>query len=1377
MTITNVPVTFPNEAADSVTINAANPRVVRLDFTGMVGTFDGPVNVILKSSTMIQASGSVTYSLILGGTTLATVTGWGSTSTVGIQKTFVISAAAMQPYIGTTVDLNFTSSAATNAGVGTDKNVNANRKPEASVDLTAPVSIPANYNAQLMTATGLAGNAIGKGSKPKTVAAQLMTATATANNPTVIGYDGIETLFSDDANRRSNGGVTDIGRLTIPILRDGVNSDQYIAKIDFSNVSNRNVISAYLRVYVTSGGTGSINIYDASNSWSDAAGNAGLISVPTTPISTANITAVTDKWINIPLDAAWVKANSGVHSLLITGNNPTQFTIASLDTATKPSLVYVLEHVGPTSVTVNPVVATGTAQLIEPSVGTETHISVSVNAETGLASGSMPMPVVAGTTEPDVTFTAQPMTAIGQAIDSTVVAGNSVTIIVNDQGEATGQMLDSTFSSDTPVNFNAQSMISIGRIITPKVNGFDIGYYDDPYYVQTQAQTDADDVWYRFTEETGAQIVKDEKTDFYGLLAADGIVFGGPTIGPGVPNHRSMFFDGLDDYIEVPVTADGATNTRDGFFQGSTEFYIKTEGRNQPIMISHGDLNMGQSSFTGLNRDSEISIVDGRIRLTNLITKQANPVKDVITLDGIKDIADGQWHQVVITNEWYGLVGSQQAGTSIYIDGKLDRRRGVTNANNGAQLIVGRPDTIGRSGNTYFRGELSEIVHRTFSNYSKYLIEQAYYAFFSFNPIRPELMTAKAEMGNAKGRGNAIKILALHHRFSPRLGGTAGPSGLDSTGLDTQWADQNQSVVSSGLANFTLAKYGNIYPPYAGTNQDINSSISVLPGAKMHFQSIFYKKTDIGIDTTWRDNVTDEARAIDLANDIDLDDFDAIYMVDWPGVDYFKNTMQFRNHLQVYEQFLEGLRVATFDKGVELYLPSPDAAKALGLVDDFESKLVHWDSLPAQSGYSASWANGLVEKTDFVSAYNSPFTNPEALAGRESAERERIARDVSTPRNEGSMMNFYDTHRNNHHRIAAGIPEFSDIGGYVLVETMWHRQDLSDYKLGPSLSYRYLDRNNGLQIGDEVMISGPLGVDEAYASDGNPAQTKYRLISFRPDQINVGIAAAKESLWLDDGITRLANPSAENATIILIPAGSELDGRVINGRIVIAPNDNAAYTEENKVTYFQDLNDTTWENAFKFENAISKAWQYSTHRLTKGKIEIESTSNTVISGKDGSNAVLTNTTKRSQMVAGYSKTIPVRQVEMPERLWNWLLQPADAVEEGEVKFRANALSGTASMLQAQVGAVSNKTVNATTMLANATMIRPLEDTQGENVINVFPMTARGEMISPEKKIVVEAMTARAEMIDAVGFDYDAEDILFLKVQNVKEITLTRNGEL
>lgn len=1065
--------------------------------------------------------------------------------------------------------------------------------------------------------------------------------------------------------------------------------------------------------------------------------------------------------------------------------NPSVMTFRA---APNPNAGYVAGPMTGSAVFVDPAISAikngsyAAQQMIGAAAFGNTNASVIANinhvAEQFIVNGSFTMPMVSGETVivPDVTVIAESLVASGVFSETTVTGGRS-NVVTAEQMLADGLFSDATFSSDTSAVYEAIQMRSTGRFPTPKVNNFDVGYYDDPFYVLTNSQTDNDDLWLRFREETGATEIKSEKGAF------NAIAYGNPVISDGYGTHRAMEFDGLDDYLEV-----AETNPR-GLLQGSLEFYVRTVNGNQVIMNGLGYAQVGQGGvpvISGAPQSTLVELVDGKIKVTNGYTAGTELTA---VYDGIKNVADGVWHQVVLTTWWYDPArpqddfttsGLKVSGVAIFIDGKLDKRTATRVQGNAANVTyLARPDTIGRQGTRYFTGALSEIVHRTFVSVPKFIIEQAYYAFFGFTPIGAGFNGAGNMGQGTRGRGNAIKILALHWRFSPNIGGGISFSQKDVAGLDTQWAVQPVGGIDAGVP---LAKYGNIYPPYANSNQDITNSISIFPGARLYFQSVMSRNTTQTADSYFRDPVTDEPTVIDVNADIDVDDFDAIYLVDWPGVDFLKNNPDFaRNALSSYDKFIESLKVATFDKGINLYVPSPDAAKALGLVNEYDAKLVQWDSTTAKFGYSADFANaGALTgtgKRDYRAAYENPFINAEALAGRQSALRDQLARAIGNPRNvPESMFNYYDTHRNNHHRFVASVPEFTDIPGYFLTETMWYRQDVQDYDKIAQLSFKYAEGVKGARIGDEAIIAGPLGQDEdKYVVGGNPPQTQYNLISFAPEDINQGIAVTKESQFLDIGTSRVSNPTADNATIILVVPGENQNGRTINGKIIINPNDNAAYSEQDMYVYVQDLVNNSWNAFAAKENAISKAWQVSSHRLPLGRVEIESSSTSVITGKNGASAVLVSTSKRSDASVGEAVKFAVRHVGTTERSWNWLVQPEDEVLPGEVKYRADSMTANGSMT-GTTEVVANVSVSASGMNATGQLVSPTEAIGGDNNYVTLAMTASGEFINPSKVIYVEAMTGSGRFDSPEGTDYNGEDVFYFTVSNLRRFTFTRIGD-
>lgn len=982
---------------------------------------------------------------------------------------------------------------------------------------------------------------------------------------------------------------------------------------------------------------------------------------------------------------------------------------------------------------------------------------------------------------PDVTIGTDAFVTTVSIIEPAVVAGVSVVADAGAVDPITLEMTDALFSNAASIKFKAQALLMNSKIVSPKVNGIDLGQFDDPFVNLIRGRVDGDDMWLRFRESTGTPVLyagvfpessNPAEASIYNYKYN---AFGDIQINSDPGFHRSMAFNGRNDFLQWKPYNRGALGQAedDLLYQGSIIFHIRVNDKNQVVYRSAGDSRTG--SFSGRAYTTDVSLSDGKISITSDYNTDTRMI-------GIRDIADGQWHQVAITNAFQGVEdnissGIGNAGTSIFIDGKLDRRTRL-------YIPVGKPDTIGKIDTRYFRGELSEIVHFSFLGVTKDFIEQAYYAFFDMNPIRVEPLGLVAAMGNNKARGNAKRILALHHRFLPPRAAYISPEGIDTKGLDTLWNDKPDNAL---IGSNAFVKYGGIYPPFEGTDNDINKSIAAFPGAMLSFQSIVF-----GPQGFWRDEVTDDPRYINLQTDIDIEDFDAIIVIDWPGINFVNRyrATPAPNTAQIFNDFVETIKKAVFDGGKELMINSPDMAKDLGLVKDFTSKKLVWESGYATSGYSSMSGLGMGQiPGDFYSAYNSPFTNIEAYYGRNTDRRRAIAEDTKAYNNgqqdqANGRRAYFDTHRGQMHRVAANLPGFTDLGGAALAEMTFFRRDTSDYKETAALSYRYLERPNGLQLGDEIFIEGPISENSKAAELAEISGPKfYNLISFKPEDINVGVAVFKEAGQVWEGTQLTANPSRENATLIAIDKGSVIDGRTINGKIIVMPNDYATFSEAQTVVFFQDLtkpNGFTQGDDYRSrpfvmpENEQTKKWQYSTWRFTNSRMDQISETLKVVSGRNGAAAIASNLTTFTSSVASPIDQYPVAATPVAMRAWNWLVTIEDELEEGDVRVRAETLDVNVISPEASTQAAKNTSMKAQPLFAQASLVRPDEDNEGENTVLAQPMTVGFSAPNTVTKFSVEPMTVDLNLPAPDEADrLDLSEVVYITFFGQQEIMLNR----
>lgn len=1130
-------------------------------------------------------------------------------------------------------------------------------------------------------------------------------------------------------------------------------------------VNPSQVVSASFTFTIASAASGyDINVYRITSPWDESTTTAPTIDTT----SLAHLTGAGAETKTVDITQYAKDVSNGVYGnygLAIYGFSPSGvIAISTREAATgKPSATYRYNAALVVNVSTN--VDPMTADALITDVSVIVNSNARINVEPMTASAFMTEAIVVA---PNVYIDVEAMTALASMPDPTVVAGTGVSVTVDGPMTASAYMTDAVVDLTTDIREVVPAMTATARMLTPaSVNGIDIDFLEDPYYLQVQSTTDNDDIWYRFREVDGSAFVVDEKG-----ADKNGKLFGNPVFTQGFANHRAMIFDGFDDYIQVPdrTVSDPALDP------GSLEFYIKTDGKTQSIMTGRGynSIRPGAPGTIGqyeLVKVSDIDLVDGKIRITN--RSEFYPDNPIVSqMMGSKDIADGKWHQVVLTTWWYpnrydqGTVPRYEdvidfmpslglSGITVFVDGKVDLRKTIGDPGSGTVVYIAQPDTIGRIGNSYFKGELSELVHRAYYSLPKYYIEQLKYAFFQDEVIRVEPMTATASSGDHKAKGNTKSILCLYFRDGKE---TFTGEGGYSPGLDKTWA------LDTGF-NFQ-PKFGGMVGNPNSTNNAITPEDAIVgpAGAKIFFKSVYRDESapaKPGVVRGYRDPITDELRYINLQTDIDVTEFDAIMFSDFPGVQYEVSNMPTRIRGQEFDKFIESLKVAVFDQGVNLYCAMPHVAEYLGIVDSWDAHIIKRDSFTIVSSSLVGLGGG-----DFESAYDDPFVNAEAYLDRETPARNQLAGT--------NYKYYYDTHTNSKHRIAAKIDGITDIPGYTLAEETYYRNPDYDYIQDLQYGARYEEHPIGVQIGDEFKFSGPLAQTDDYGRPGQVPWQDYNIISFKPEDINVGTILAKQQLMLNDGFSEFVNPQSDYATVIVVEPGSVLNGRTINGKIVIDSNDYYGFVTSALV---QDLDSTAWENQWKDkENAITRQWQVSSRRVRTNTIKVSFTNNKVITGKNGAQAIVVETYSRELSQYGNVVSKPIRFVTMQERLWTYVLEAQSESADGDVKIRVEPMTASAHMVEPAIEGVSNQVIHVEPMRAHAEMTKIVGDESADETVYVFAMTASASMTNLTERVYAEPMVATAWLEEPFGMIFDSEDIIYVTLTRPGTITMIRNGD-
>ncbi len=316
---------------------------------------------------------------------------------------------------------------------------------------------------------------------------------------------------------------------------------------------------------------------------------------------------------------------------------------------------------------------------------------------------------------------------------------------------------------------------------------------------------------------------------------------------------------------------------------------------------------------------------------------------------------------------------------------------------------------------------------------------------------------------------------------------------------------------------------------------DSNSSLSTLSSYPIHT-------------TPWADEYGN-ARFINVNTDIDFD-YDIIAFMNFPTqnkeiVDSLFGYSDVKAN-EIYKDFVNNLKSAV-NSGKSLYVSSPMLALDLGIV----SRYVEVDQMLNITG-------------DAQSASISPFESGEPASA------------------------YFDTHRNNKHRVATVVPGLTNKQTYTMSDFVTYSPDRinSDYHI----KYNY--RQFGLQEGDEFIIPGLTTVPETL--NGQLPGYLYNqrgtapLAAFPQNSINLGVMVTKFSNLVYNGATLVTNPYNDYATTIAATYGS--------GKIFVNCVENGYAFSRSDYNTGLIQNVTAGQNS---ETVQTAAWQYSTKRLNK----------------------------------------------------------------------------------------------------------------------------------------------------------------------------------
>jgi hypothetical protein len=847
----------------------------------------------------------------------------------------------------------------------------------------------------------------------------------------------------------------------------------------------------------------------------------------------------------------------------------------------------------------------------------------------------------------------------------------------------------------------------------------------------------------------------------------------------------------FDDYERKAVKFNNITTGYEDSNYTNTSFSfelsIKTTKSNQIIAFGKTRSFYGYQQYT-----TSYGLSDGKLFLKSTAAIGPAPISHYKeftngnTIIGNKRIDDGQWHHIVIQNGW------DDNRIQFWIDGDLDIQRI-------GGLRLDGPSFLGfNSQATTYASDFQTSAWSYDSHaFARELeIDNHRYAYIKYEPVRAEPMIASATSGDHLGAGNRARALMLYWWPTDTFQGAPFPARFDAggqTGLPTfdeslSTADFIKSgpqeyygwdifpVDITGLYVSDLVKpeaYGgkqNILvgsKPFIGTGQNYNKNPEYLYNSQGSF----------------RDPITDARRYIDVVNDIDLRNFDAIFFRNFPDESIEKDeytTTQIvdsyfgSKEAGLYEDFLKSLRAAV-DTGLSLYVTNYQLALDLGIVDRVET----------------------VPDMDDLSGFDSDPYSPTIVPGGEDYRLEYSAR-------------WFDSNKNNRLRIVNELEGFTTEPSFIYTDYTYYLNDDQITFGGPSRPfYKYTYRPDGLKVGDEFVI----------ANDKRGSARDFYAVPFANVKAGTIITAFANNVRR--GLDLITNPYRNYATSIVVKPGDVLKGTQCGGKIVVNFTENLnGATDWGNVDLVTDYwinvayNDEFIDEATK-NTLLNASYNLDRRRESGNLTQTEydeliywsSNGQFIISNatliddpttsrpKDGlakgvRSSIVTKTRKSGTSYSArvstqsqwftfeYSYLYPRMGIKVPNILSRgfWWLSNRESYD-GIVE-RPLAATASAVFVDPVATGQKDRSVNAASMIASATVVQASGTSAASINIAPLPMQATALMNNYVTRYIATPMTASAVLRtdnrifttavdEVVVYVYHTDPILYLREDVIK----------
>lgn len=1011
----------------------------------------------------------------------------------------------------------------------------------------------------------------------------------------------------------------------------------------------------------TTGGTGTVT--STGSIWGVHTGSSGTITIDYFAANESASVAFPDAVIS----AEAATATAVMPSAVASSSKAANVVVDGAGTASGELVYPVFSNV--TNKTVTAPVATGSGLAVSPSVSVTRNIEVL--AEPATASALMP---AGGGFSVPVTVPVDVATGSGEAVDASVAAERNAVVSVPAMGGSALLV--------APVEAQVET--------------------DDPYFNWIAMTTDSDDYWYRLDETSGTSVAsrytQDTRDDTADLVGTYSFGVFGPEGRKAIHMENGYF----RPRSSRQMAGDSRwTDSQGGVHSISGEFTFEVVMRttDQNGIIAYGLDNYFQApAFRNAIylKNGKVTVNSGRV-----------DIGDMSETQGFKNVADGQWHHIVVT-QGYGNPKTLDNGFRVYIDGKLDIRRTASGGSLWAtpDSYFGMPQAWRDITPFYpwvdnLTADVMEVVVRVNQGITQDTAIELFYAATGVYPIRVEAATASGVMPDAKGKGNQKRVLVL---YTDRItvGSTAhliGDERNSRSSWDTKIPDEFDHDI----------QIGRIYEP--GESPWID-----LAGFRVVAVPIMREEGN-PLAGPYRDVVTDLPRLINLQDDIDLDEIDVIMFRNWPDEGAELEVFANRGYEpSAIDDFLASVKQAVVDgKGLEV--TNINLAFRLGLIGGAQPIPMLYDKKTGSFG-----------ERDLRGDAVSPFP-----AG-------------------GEIM--LDLHANNWHRVTAQVPNLTDIDSEYIAEVFSTYNDGLDGRVTNNWGYK-LEQGPlaiGMEIMDPVVFWNRIKTFIQEGAETEWVWDKY-VWAVTPNGLLAGTAVYKFNNKMWSGNTEVDNPYKDFIGAAVVQPGDVWGGVRIAGKVFMnfaeAP---IAATRTGAMTRQIVPANSQLPNPNDHETEEMREWDYSYTRILYSATGGAGANQQfeLVQGTDGS-LTYRITGGRNGAVVGVNITEKYETEQVLVLSWAmrglaWLAN-TESAPVGSVIIRPTAITATGSFPEPAVLAQRDATVNAEAAIALSVLVNPAEVEDPDVTIYPFPATGTGVMTGYGKTITVEPFEGSGELVD------------------------------